>query len=274
MSAPRSKRSWRRPVVAGVAALTVLLAGCSEPEVFGSSEVLELDSPSPDEAAKPERGVPRTDPAGDDIEPATMIFVVRGEDGDALSDVRIELRREGTKKVEKLITGPKGEVKIVRRPAVYHLNIPAGCVGAREINEGERARIGVIEGRRHRINLNVKARRRYVAGPPLTSSLDAPWPAGRAVKLNFGIFDRCKDRNAPGVSYDSLRWRAGGPIEVTDPGPMRANKDSMGTVTVRCTGAGDARLWLQDRDAPSDRVDILSFRPPVGFSPDTAWCRA
>lgn len=255
--------------------LALTLISCSSGDPLGDPSLI---SDPVDGGFSSQRAAPRkvkTSPSASDLSPApsTIRFAIRDQHGNGVSDVPILLRRESKKTVERLTSGPGGSL-ILKRPAgIYHVTIPAGCAGRREINEGRADdRFGVTEGGDQRVNLQVKTRRRYVGGSPLRGSVNTPWPVGSRVTVSMLLYDRCKDVDAPNTRFDDLRWRGSSNLKVASTGSMRSDGRSIATVVVRCTAKGDASLFLQDKESPKDRIDLLSLQPPSGFDPDAQWC--
>ena len=204
---------------------------------------------------------------------ATIRMVARNKRRIGLSDIPVLYRREGKRGQQTITTGPKGIVSVVTQPGVYVVSVPVGCTERREIRRGRRGdRIGVVEGRTHELNLAVEARRRFMGNSPVIGSSDAPWPRNQTITVTFLLHDRCRDRPAASTDFSDLRWRTSDNLEVVDPGTRRSGSDARASVKVRCRAAGDASLWLVDRDDPRDRLDLLAQQPASPFDPDAEWC--
>lgn len=200
----------------------------------------------------------------------TLRIVVQDEDDlEPRSGVPITYRgpRSGT-----LTSGPGGVVAVRVPEGTYRLQALAGCHARLEIFRASGGTAGVVAGSDPTpARLTVQARRRYWGGPPIQHDVPVPWPSGTTVRLRYRLFDRCKDREAPKVAIDDVRYRTSSNLEVVGAPARAADGSSDVVITLRCRAAGDAELTMFDPQNPDDATDLLRLRPP-SFEPNDTWC--
>lgn len=197
---------------------------------------------------------------------ATFLVTAFGRDGRKHADIPVRYRGpvSGT-----AYTGSNGIARIVLPPAVYRIEIPAGCGSRVIVQHGQSGRLGLSPGSIVRVPFEIEATRRYVPSGPIRWSSEPPWTRGAPVTFRFSLADTCHDRLARRTSYADARFSTGGAIALDSRGTDTSDDEAYATLKIRCTRAGDGHLWFIAPDG-IERTDLLSIRGPTFGGP---WCR-
>jgi hypothetical protein len=156
------------------------------------------------------------------------------------------------------LSGPAGE---------YKMRIDTGCHPAVVVERGARGTIHTVAGQTRDAEVQVTWRHRFAPSGSSTSDASGDWPVGKPVTLNYDVIDRCKDDFAPRASYPTFAFQPGRNVTVVGRPSMTADSGGRGHVTVRCTRAGDAQLFLGDKANSPDRVDLVGSTTSYGGRP-------
>lgn len=213
--------------------------------------------PSPDapRASRQERGFVR--------------ITVRDREGRARAGVPVAIAPLGRPVSRTLLTDADGVARAALRPGRYDVEVPPGCAGNVKVDVGDGGEAGIVAGLETSFALTIDAERRWQPAPQEWLP-EAPWEQGETVRLEFALIDRCPGgRFGRGIDIGYLRFEPSSHLEVL--GASRATgEDGRATVRFRCARAGDARLFVVDRDDAADRSNLLSGRVP--FFPTADWC--
>ena len=243
-----------------LSALLFLLASCGQsfgrrttatPEPVASTKVgqgIVFITPTP--------GAPTNEP-GTSARPSSVAgFVIRLRDQNNNRPQGIPVRFEGP--VRRVVNSDSsGAARLTGPAGRYTMRIDIGCHSAVLVERGASGTVHTVAGQTRDAEVEVRWRHRFAPSGSSTSDAAGDWPVGRPVRLNYDVVDRCKDDLAPNAALPTFFFQPGPNVKVIGTPSMRADGGGRGHVSVQCTRAGDAQLYLTDRANPPDRVDLV-----------------
>jgi len=166
-----------------------------------------------------------------------------------------------------LLSDADGRVRLTGPAGAYAMHIDTGCYPAVVVSVGVRGTVHTYPGVTRRDEVRLRWRHRYAPSGSATSDASGDWTVGTAVHIRYDLADRCRNDLAPRASYPTFAFHASRTIAIVGSPSLRSDASGRGTVTIRCTAPGDARLDLGDERDPPDSVDLVGAIPSYSGRP-------
>jgi hypothetical protein len=189
--------------------------------------------------------------------PAARVFVLHVVDQNGGRPQGIPARFDGPAHLS-VQTDATGDITLRGREGTYSVHIDKGCHPAVVISQGVVGTVHLLAGAPPDATVHVTWRHRFAPSGVSSSDAAGDWTVGTDVHIRYDIVDRCANALAPNARYPTFAFRPSANVRVVGAPRTTADGSGRGSVTARCTSAGEIGLRLVDTADPPDAVDLLS----------------